>query len=364
MYNRVYYPNRIRPNIAPQQNNEPISLPVRQQYPQFKEISPQANSAICAYMSPVINRDYVPQMPLQTMVKRLKMQGKIEGKDFVLEKNRNGNIILKINNPFGQEGKRIYYDSGDTDKWSYFDEKMYKGNKLVRSTSKNNKGKAFCYTNYYYNNEIPQTDFMPDNLALCKTPEEYIEQLKASNANYKIEYEQFNKNNIEIAEYNHDDTKKQSSHWLNGNLNSLNKYNKKGCKTQHIKFLDDSTEVTNYPEKRIQTGEFAIEDFPQENFSDAGITFKTTPNEYIKYLKTNNKDFKVFKASNNDEKSVRIKEYNDKNKNIGSNTTWNIDTSSGKPILKDIMHTAYQSDGSNTRVTLNKEKTYVEKFTP
>ena len=359
MYNRVYYPNRMRPNIAPQQNNEPISLPVRQQYPQFKEISPQANSAICAYMSPVINRDYVPQMPLQTMVKRLKMQGKIEGKDFILEKNRNGNIILKINNPFGQEGKRIYYDSGDTDKWSYFDEKMYKGNKLVRSTSKNNKGKAFCYTNYYYNNEIPQTSFMPDGLAQCKTSKEYLEYLKDNNINHKVEYDEHGRHNLEIAEYNNDNIKIQSSNWINNSLQSLSKFDKKENETQYINFFDDHTEVTNYPEKRINIGEFSVKDFPQENFSDAGITFKTTPNDYIKYLKTNNKEFKVFKTN----KSIRIKEYND-NGTEKSNTIWNLDTTNNnKPVLKDIMHETYKPDGSRTRIVLDKDNTYVEKFT-
>ncbi len=89
MLQGVYSQNRIRQNFAPQQNLG-IITPTRAQYPQFKEISPEANSAICAYMSPVINRDTVPQIPLKAMINRLKMQGKIEGKDFIVKKSQNG----------------------------------------------------------------------------------------------------------------------------------------------------------------------------------------------------------------------------------------------------------------------------------
>ena len=52
----------------------------------------------------------MPQISLQAMVNRLKMQGKIEGKDFVIDEARNGNKSLAINNKYGNEEKRIYYD--------------------------------------------------------------------------------------------------------------------------------------------------------------------------------------------------------------------------------------------------------------
>ena len=213
MYNsRVYSPNLIRRNFASQQNYEQSPVPMHQ-YPQFREISPQANSAICAYMSPVINRSAMPQIPLQAMVNRLKMQGKIEGKDFVIDEARNGNKSLAINNKYGNEEKRIYYDNDDMNRWSAYVENVYNGNKLLRSTSKNAKGKTFVYTNYYYNKDFPQTSFMPEGLAQCKTSDEYIEYLKANNINYKLEYGENDKSYKKITEYNTENKKIRSSSW-------------------------------------------------------------------------------------------------------------------------------------------------------
>lgn len=362
MYNsRVYSPNLIRRNFAPQQNYEQSPVPMPQ-YPQFKEISPQANSAICAYMSPVINRSAVPQIPLQAMVNRLKMQGKIEGKDFVIDEAKNGNKSLVINNKYGNEEKRVYYDSDDMSKWSAYVENVYNGNKLLRSTSKNAKGKTFAYTNYYYNKDVPQTSFMPEGLAQCKTTDEYIEYLKANNVNYKLEYGEHDKNYKKITEYNAENKKLQGSSWYADTLQAVAKYDKRGNENQHIAFRDNQIQVTNYPEKRIDVGEFSVKDFPQENFSDAGITFKTLPNEYINYLKANNKEYKVFKVNNDVAKSIRIKEL-DNDGNIKTSTIWNLDTSSNKPVLKDIMHITNKPNGDSTRVVFGKDNTYVERFT-
>lgn len=361
MYNsRVYSPNLIRRNFSSQQNYEQSPVPMHQ-YPQFKEISPQANSAICAYMSPVINRSTVPQIPLQAMVNRLKMQGKIEGKDFVIDEARNGNKSLAINNKYGNEEKRVYYDNDDMNRWSAYVENVYNGNKLLRSTSKNAKGKTFAYTNYYYNKDVPQTSFMPEGLAQCKTSDEYIEYLKANNINYKLEYGENDKSYKKITEYNTENKKIRSSSWNTDILQAVTKYDKRGNENQYIAFCDNQTRVTNYPEKRINVGEFSVKDFPQENFSDAGITFKTSPNEYINYLKANNKAYKVFKVNNDVAKLIKIKEL-DNDGNTKTSTIWDLDTSSNKPVLKDIKHITNRANGDSTRVVFRKDNTYVERF--
>lgn len=358
MYNsRVYSQNVIRPIIVPSQNGTPISAPVHQ-YPQFKEISPQANSAICAYMSPVINRDSVPQIPLRAMINRLKMQGKIEGKDFNVEKFECGNVVLSINNKLGQKEKCVYYHGGDTDRWSEYEEKTYKGNKLLRSTVKNNKGKTFLYTNYHYNNEIPQSTFKPDGLAECQTADEYVDYLKANNVNYKIEYRGRNKVNKEITEFNDKNRKTQSTIWTNDELFSINKYDKNGSEIQRIDFLDNHTEVTNYPEKRVEFGEFPTEDFPQENFTDDGITYKTSPKAYINLLKNSGRNFKIYKINNGKHKSINIKEFNS-NGDEKLFTVWDFSDKEQHCIFQE----KYKSNGDRIRVEVNKNNTHVEKFT-
>lgn len=141
----------------------------------------------------------------------------------------------------------------------------------------------------------------------------------------------------------------------------MTKYDKRGNENQYIAFCDNQTRVTNYPEKRINVGEFSVKDFPQENFSDAGITFKTSPNEYINYLKANKKEYKVFKVNNDVAKLIKIKEL-DNDGNTKTSTIWNLDTSSNKPVLKDIKHITNRANGDSTRVVFRKDNTYVERF--
>lgn len=156
----------------------------RHNYPQFKEISPEANKAICAYMSPVINRDIIPQIPLKAMINRLKMQGKIEGKDFTINKDQ-----LIIKNKYGRPDKIINYSDGDYEHWSTCDQFTYIGNNLDRPVhllSKNGRGQTLCYAKIYPSNKVSPKKFMPDEIAESNSLGEYIEYLENNNLNYTV----------------------------------------------------------------------------------------------------------------------------------------------------------------------------------
>ncbi len=355
MLQGVYSQNRIRQNFAPQQNLG-IITPTRAQYPQFKEISPEANSAICAYMSPVINRDTVPQIPLKAMINRLKMQGKVEGKDFVIDKAINGNLVLSINNKYGLPEKEIHYDNKDFDHWSFCDEFIYKGNKRIRSLTKNDRGQTLSYSNTYYNSEIPQERFMSAGMAQSNSPEDYINYLKDNNIKYSAKKDG---NKYFIVEFDKQNKQTQYSNWSNGRIIDINKYDENESRTQVIDFQPHRTIVRNYTRTRIPVGHFSRKEFPQENFTDERITYETTPRDYVNYLKKNGVKYKATKVDNHDEKCIVVKEFDKDNKEKAW-TIWSYELNSD--MLIGIQHEVNKSNGNATRVVIEKDKTFVEKI--
>ena len=329
----------------------------RHNYPQFKEISPEANKAICAYMSPVINRDIVPQISLEAMINRLKMQGKIEGKDFVIDKAINGNQVLSINNKYGLPEKEIHYDNEDFDHWSLCDEFIYKGNKRIRSLTKNDKGQTLSYSNTYYNSEIPQERFMSAGMAQSNSPEDYINYLKDNNIKYSVKKDG---NKYFIAEFDNQNKQTQYSNWSNGRILDINKYDENESRTQVIDFQPYRTIVRNYTRKRIPVGHFPRKEFPQENFTDEKITYETTPKDYVNYLKSHNKNFKIYKTNDDNQKTLMIKEFDIKENELLS-TIWDFDphTNNG---LTAIMRESNNPNGSRARIVFDKSSTSVDRF--
>ena len=78
-------------------------------------------------------------------------------------------------------------------------------------------------------------------------------------------------------------------------------------------------------------------------------------------MKANKKEYKVFKVNNDVAKLIKIKEL-DNDGNTKTSTIWNLDTSSNKPVLKDIKHITNRANGDSTRVVFRKDNTYVERF--
>ena len=88
----------ITNSFAENNNTDCEATNNRKSYPQYKELSKEANSASIAYATPIIKESEIPQMSLNSLIKNLKIHGKRENKDFTIEKSGNGNIILTINN--------------------------------------------------------------------------------------------------------------------------------------------------------------------------------------------------------------------------------------------------------------------------
>lgn len=104
------------------------------------------------------------------------------------------------------------------------------------------------------------------------------------------------------------------------------------------------------------------DEVPQEQFTDARITYRTSPNEYLNYLKSKNANYKVEKESGEDFNIVRIIEYGDKDDkksriafikyNDGYNQVNLDEYGSQEELVKEISFTP-----TTTRV-----QTYLEKI--
>ena len=216
-----------------------VSAPIHS-YSQYKEFSKAANDACIAYASPILNQAEIPQIPLDTLIKKLKAQGKKEGKDYIVEMAKNRNIRITINNKSGKPLHVIHYDNGDLNRWNCMENYKYKNGKLSEIISKRENNKTFARSAFYDNNEIPQSAFTKEGLTYKTTPEEFIEMLGSQQ--FQIDAE----NNL-ITVFNNNGYKEVR--WLdtpNGNIISISNYNNKGDENKHITLKKDQTEIDNY----------------------------------------------------------------------------------------------------------------------
>lgn len=208
-------------------------------YPQYKEISKSANNACIAYASPIINKMEVPQMPMDTLIKKLKAEGKKEGKDFIIE-NYGKNKVLTINNRFNKPAYVLHYDNGNLNSWNDIENYKYKNGKLSEIISKHGNNKVFIHSSYYDNDEIPQSAFTKEGLTYKTTPEEYIKML--DNKRFKIDTE----NNL-ITVFNTNGYK--NVRWINspnGKIITISVHNDKNEQIKHITLEKNHTEIDNY----------------------------------------------------------------------------------------------------------------------
>ena len=243
MIERIYLQNNIKTgftNPVEKQNQKTVY-----QYPQYKEISKHANQASIAYASPIINKSKVPQIPMASLIKKLKAQGKKEGKDFIIE-NYGKNINLTINNEYNKPTYVLHYDNGNLNKWNGIEIYKYKYGKLSEIVGKHGNNKTFIRSAFYSNKEIPQNSFTKEGLTYNTTPEGYIEYLKQNKIDFKISPDKKN-SSVMLYEFNKDNKKTQTTHFCkHGVFRTELNSNEKAVKC--INLTRERTEVTNYLE--------------------------------------------------------------------------------------------------------------------
>ena len=236
IYSNTGINTRTRNNKA-----KPVSNPV-QSYSQYKEFSKAANNASISYGTTLINKTEIPQMSMGSLIKKLKVHGKKEGKDYIIEtaKNGNGNIILTINNKSGQPLHVIHYDNGNLNSWNGIENYKYKNGKLSEIISKRGDNKIFIRSAFYDNSKIPQIAFTKEGLTYNTTPEEFIKKL--GNQRFEIDEENNLITVFDVGSY-------KEFRWIDtpeGNIISISNYNNKGDEIKHITLEKNQTKIDSY----------------------------------------------------------------------------------------------------------------------
>ncbi len=180
---------------------------------------------------------------MDSLIKKLKAQGKKEGKDFIIE-NYGKNINLTINNEYNKPAYVLHYDNGNLNKWNGIEIYKYKYDKLSEIVGKHGNNKTFIRSAFYSNKEIPQNSFTKEGLTYNTTPEGYIEYLKQNKIDYKISSDKKN-SSVMIYEFNKDNKKTQTTHFCKHGV-SRTELNSNEEEVKHIDLRKEKTEVTNY----------------------------------------------------------------------------------------------------------------------
>lgn len=368
MINGVY--TNLNNKVAFKSNNtyaDDKMLKQEVQNDEVSEISSEASSAYRAYGHAMVQKP-LEKLSLNDCILQLQKQGKIEGKDYNIEGCTMGNLVLCVNNQNGQRLKTVHFDNGNIEKCSCWTDYKYSPNgKLAKTISHHGDGKIPSYSDYYYNDEIPQEAFTKDKLTYNTPPEEYIEYLNKNNINYKIERcgEENNNRSIDITELDNNGKEINSTYYYYGKnsfdekpqILSRSIYDDNEAEIKRIIFDNESTEVCTYLEKWGKGKSILRSEVPQETFTKEHITAETTSDEYIQYLKENNRKFEV-----KDKKDwITIKEFDDNGKEIQS-TGFEKDKWKYPPDYSIIMREEYLPNGNRKRIEFSKNDTYISNF--
>lgn len=339
----------FNPNIA--QSCPKTDVPVTQ--PSFEgncEMPSEVSSAYRAYGLANINKQDYINLKLNEFIAILKAQRK----NFEIEENGD-RPRLHVYNENGQEVLRSEYN-GDTQKLLGAEILTYRNDKIIRKIFKDDKNSIRMYEDYYYNDEIPQEAFTKDKLTYDTTPEEYIKYLNQNNINYKIEKdgEEDNNRSIHIDEFDENDKRIQSTWFYYGENKfgekhqflSRSSYDSNEAETKRITFDDNSTEVCTYLMKH-KGKTYKTKDINPEYFTQAKITYNTTPEQYISYLKQNGIKYKIKHAGST------IIEYDSKGEEKVT-TSWIHENGNFERICRWELN-----DKNSRRLDFYKDETYV-----
>ena len=250
MYRNVYFQGVQKRPVNQQPNNPYVETPIaKPQYPQFKEISPAVNSAICAYASPIIRKPY-EKMSFSECIVNLKQQGKVEGLDYYIEEfPKQDSIEISIKNKSGQTTKTLEFDCNDLEHVFRSTNEQYRNGRLVKSFTYHKNNKLSYITDTYYNDEIPQEQFTREGITAYTKADEYIDYLKRNKINFKVEPQTYGdgRESVRIIEYDKHNREKQFTCFeLSGENRVMREIYERNGSRKRIELDEYATYITEF----------------------------------------------------------------------------------------------------------------------
>lgn len=227
---------------------------------QYNEISFNAAKASKSYGLAQINKPgggIVKQESLDFYTKLLKSEGKIEGKDFTIEKfpeydNYNLNIYSH-----GNPVKKLYWCNGNgKEQFSGWDDIAYVNDRKFLEYYLDSKGAIKTISRYYYEGDLLPDAVKNSGLSYNCNPKNYINFLKSNNIKFNVEKygEEDNNRWLNILTENKEGEIDNIATWYYGTNSydsnpifvSKSIYNDENKEIKRIIFAKDETEVVDY----------------------------------------------------------------------------------------------------------------------
>ena len=255
----------------------------------------------------------------------LKIKGCKDGIDYILEENGTDRHWLELKDKNGNITDRIEYIDG---KLAGCEVNTYQNGKLIKRIGRS-ENRIETSEKMYYRNEYPQESFTKSGINYETNPEQFVEYLKNNNIKYKINYEGEEDNNrsVTLTEYDKNGKAIRGYWWYYGENHfdeqfpwvSVSELNENEEEIRRISFDKEKTEICDY-NYLTKTKDYNTSEYDIKTLTEAGITYKTTPQEYIKYLNKQGIKYKI-KEYHDSSKCFEIDELDDKG-NTKTSTSW------------------------------------------
>ena len=262
---------------------------------------------------------------LEEHLTSLKANGKKEGIDYNVEKFKDDNRWLNLIDKNGNITDCIEYVDG---KFVSCEINTYQNGKLIKRIGRS-ENRIETSEKMYYRNEYPHESFTKAGINYKTNPEQFVEYLKNNNIKYKINYEGEEDNNrsVILTEYDKNGKAIRGYWWYYGENHfdeqfpwvSVSELNENEEEIRRISFDKEKTEICDYNYLTKTKDQNNLE-YDVKTLTEAGVTYKTTPQEYIKYLNKQGIKYKI-KESRELSKDFEIDELDDKG-NTKTSTSW------------------------------------------
>lgn len=263
----------------------------------------------------------------------LKSQGKQKGVDYDIIKYETDSRWLELKDKNGNVTDRIEYIDG---KLVGCELSTYQNGRLIKREDRS-ENRIESSEKMYYRNEYPQESFTESGINHETTPEQFVKYLENNNIKYKINYEGEEDNNrsVTLTEYDKNGKAVRGYWWYYGEKHfdeqfpwvSVSELNENEEEVRRICFDEDVTEVCDY-NYLTKTKDYNNSEYDIKTLTEVGVTYETTPQEYIEYLNKQGIKFKI-KEYPELSKDFEIDELDDKG-NIKTSTSWIYEQDSNK----------------------------------